>query len=1087
MTIGEWTEVRDLLDRFDACGNDMECYAIRNQLDAIRHRHAARAHMHDQTCSQMAPPEVMRFAGHGVAKDACQQSSAFALTASQMFIKHYMREHNGLLLYHKVGSGKTCTSISVVEDHIKYNMMHRPALVITPKSLKSNFRRQLFDATRGIDKQCTGSRYPSMVPDSAGMTPEALQKRVDKLLSMYYEVMSVEEFGILIRSIVRSVKERVRKDDERTAKVAKEIRKIMSDRIIIIDEVHNLKMDGEESSKIVPPLLQLAVRHAQNCKLILLSATPMFDEPQEIVFLLNLLLDNDRMPLIDLSKAFNGRVMTKHGRDVISRVARAYVSHVRGDNPWTFPLRLYPRIGQRPRVLVPARYPSVDIFGNPIKKDEQLDDELICLVPSDMSKRQDSVYRYIMSRPGKTKLREVDDEQTSRMSHSSLMEVSNIVFPANDDISVDPKKCIGAVGLNACFTRSGGKRNKTFAYSQQVRKKHGEFLDEQYLPLYAPKLATIIQAIKSSRGVVYVYSRFLSSGLIPLALALEHAGFSRLRGGQLLSSRGKGGAFLVNGRPATYIILSGDASLSPSVDQDVERAKQDANSDGEIVKVILSSSVGTEGIDFRFIREVHLLDPWYNMSRMDQTLGRAARQCSHAMLPISRRNVTIYHHVNMLSRSKMESIDFRVYRIAASKGRAIKMVADVLRENSVDCSLNISTMYFDRSRIQFKVDVETSQGFLIRGHVMGDGPQDRVWCACKLQPPDASKTTMTTDLTFFMDNMPRYVACIHGIFEKRANCSFDEIQSECMAVLGNSFDKQTLLVAVQHMVHHRVPVRGRKSQQGHVLYVGGEYVFQPESDSDELTPMDERGRPHTDPLIRLPAEEDMLRAQMDDMDVNVMFTDVHNKVQALRSQLHFNRAGLETLQPFIMDYIIDRLQTHEMQLIIGSLARELSTKPLLSKFKMEVLHSLRRARCLLGEWPKIRYYFDACQRSFYHVLPTGECFPVSPSQQHEVNAMVRELQLQNPFPTSYVGFLHPNRGGSFDFKLMSGHKSQGFVCSQTSTLNSRALQKQVMNMDASAMNPSLKYVKTDMCAIYEVVLRSRGDGFFARHLQASAR
>jgi hypothetical protein len=1029
----------------------------------------------------------MRFAGHGVAKDACQQSSAFALTASQMFIKHYMREHNGLLLFHNVGSGKTCTSISVVEDHIKHDVLHRPALVITPKNLKSNFRRQLFDATRGVEKQCTGDRYPNMVPDGAGMTPDALQKRVDKLLNMYYEVVSVEEFGILIRSIVRSVEDRVRSADERTAKVAKEIRKIMSDRIIIIDEVHNLKMDDEESSKIVPPLLQLAIRHAQNCKLLLLSATPMFDEPQEIVFLLNLLLDNDRMPLIDMSKAFDGRAMTKHGRDIISRVARAYVSHVRGDNPWTFPLRLYPRIGQqRPRVLVPSRYPSMDIFGNPIKKGEQLDDEIICLVPSDMSRLQDGVYQHVLSRAGKSKPQEVDEpeaeQQKSKMSHSTLMEVSNIVFPANDDMSIDAQRCIGATGLNACFTRSGGKRNRSFAYLQHVRKKHGEFLDEQYLPLYAPKIATIIQAIKSSRGVVYVYSRFLSSGLIPLALALEHAGFSRLRGGQLLSSSHgkKNNPFLVNGRPATYVILSGDAGLSPSMDQDVASAKQDANSDGEIVKVILSSSVGTEGIDFRFIREVHLLDPWYNMSRMDQTLGRAARQCSHAMLPISRRNVTIYHHVNMLSRSKTESIDFRVYRIAAGKARAIKMVANLLRENSVDCSLNLPTLYFDRSRIQFKVDVETSQGFLIRGHVMGDTPQDRVQCACKLAAP---KTDPATDLTFFMDNMPRYISCIHGLFDKRANCSFDEIQSECRAALGDSFDNHTLLVAVQHMVLHRVPVRGRKGQHGHVMYVGGEYVFQPESDSDELTPMDERGRPHVDPSIRLAAEEDMLRAQMDDMDVNVMFTDLHNKVQAMRSQLHFNRAGTETLQSFLLDYVIDRLQTHEMQLIIGSLARELSTKPLLSKFKMEALHSLRRARCLLGEWPTIRYYFDACQRSFYNVLPTGECFPVSPSQQQEVNAMVREL---HPFPKTYVGFLQPNRGGSFDFKIMSGHKSHGFVCSQTSSLNSRALQKQVLEMDASAMNPSMKYVKTAMCAIYEIVLRSRGDSFFARHLQASS-
>ncbi len=58
-----------------------------------------------------------------------------------------------------------------------------------------------------------------------------------------------------------------------------------------------------------------------------------------------------------------------------------------------------------------------------------------------------------------------------------------------------------------------------------------------------------------------------------------------------------------------------------------------ANKDGKIVKVILGSSAAAEGINFKNIRYVHIMEPYWNAARIKQTVARARRNNSHADLP----------------------------------------------------------------------------------------------------------------------------------------------------------------------------------------------------------------------------------------------------------------------------------------------------------------------------------------------------------------------------------------------------------------------------------------------------------------------
>jgi hypothetical protein len=154
-------------------------------------------------------------------------------------------------------------------------------------------------------------------------------------------------------------------------------------------------------------------------------------------------------------------------------------------------------------------------------------------------------------------------------------------------------------------------------------------------------------------GVILVYSQYIDSGLIPVALALEELGFTRY--GQNVKPLFKNKPTEIvdvktmkpptdkkNFIPARYSIITGDPRLSPNNDFEVKGSTGEDNKDGNKVKVILISKAGSEGIDLKFIRQVHILEPWYNMNRIEQIIGRAVRNFSHKELPFDKRNVEIF-------------------------------------------------------------------------------------------------------------------------------------------------------------------------------------------------------------------------------------------------------------------------------------------------------------------------------------------------------------------------------------------------------------------------------------------------------------
>ena len=160
--------------------------------------------------------------------------------------------------------------------------------------------------------------------------------------------------------------------------------------------------------------------------------------------------------------------------------------------------------------------------------------------------------------------------------------------------------------------------------------------------------------------------------------------------------------------------------LSPDNKQELLAAASDDNSYGSRVKVVIISQAGSEGLDFKNIRQVHLLEPWYNRSRLEQVIGRAIRNCSHKKLPLEERNVMIYQHVSILESSPdEETADLLTYRRSEHKEIKISKIKRLLKENSIDCNLHyLQTIFADMDE---KIDLRLSNGKSITYDV-GDKP-----------------------------------------------------------------------------------------------------------------------------------------------------------------------------------------------------------------------------------------------------------------------------------------------------------------------------------------------------------------------------
>ena len=1024
-------------------------------------------------------------------------ASDFRLTKNQVFLKNFMSPftpYNGLLLFHGVGTGKSCGAISIAEQFIDF--FDKKILVLMPTNLKDNFRKQIFDINKV--NQCTGKRYLEQVPDRDSLTKQVIERRVNRVINDRYQFMGFLEFANYVGKIEQSVR------DKNEGKIALKIQEVFSNRVIIIDEVHNVR-DNEDTGKIVPPKLMRMLKYAQNTKLILLTATPMFNEASEIIWLLNMLLANDKRPLLNHEDLFDKEgLLTDHGSMLLSNACKGYVSYMRGENPFSFPIRLLPSINDDKNLI--KEFPSKDIKGKKIPQKQRLKN--LEIIGSAMGNYQRKLYESAESNVSEDVEDDddngEDEKQNKKMSTSVLVQTSNIVYPSLFK-NAPLRQCYGSDGFNNCFDESKEGKSYKVKYKKDVSALHGEFLRADMIEKFAPKLKRIIDYIMNSDGIIYVYSFYLKSGIIPLAIALEHMGFAKYNGHNILSSTSKVKPFMINGKQATYSLLTPKKEMTPDFDGEIEAIKSEANKNGEMIKVILGSSVTSEGIDFKRIREIHLLEPWFHLNKVEQIVGRGARNCSHIDLDPSKRNVTVYHHAAYIEGRENETIDLRIYRIAENKQSNIDQVEQLLKENAIDCHFNKHAIHFDPKYLKMKIDMMTSQKKKLKDYVIGDKKSQDYKCIADIKEGNVKIDGSTFQESFYHDEIELYAKYVKKLFEKKHGYSLEEIEIELNKTYS-SIDSDVLKFTLEYMLNTKYEIMQNDSK-GYMIYRGNRYLFQPLDINDTRITNNQRATYSKMLLkrIKIDAKLDDIENQKrskkkktpikqrdDDNDYDNDDTD--NATLSLQSFENHMKETIDRdfgitpeivdrLFSQIVDYTIDRLS--ESQLLSLCFDVMVNKNDAKSDLYKHVSRSLSEGHILVDKaW--VRNLFS----NEVYVLNEGktELKKASPKQLTTFNGLSNSKVEPKVRFRELKGFIEQKDDHgitTFKFKYIdpSKAKSEGSVCDKDSKMYIDTLKQNIKHVESEIGLTNKK--KPILCNIYELILRSLKPQVFARPYEAS--
>ena len=274
----------------------------------------------------------------------------------------------------------------------------------------------------------------------------------------------------------------------------------------------------------------------------------------------------------------------------------------------------------------------------------------------------------------------------------------------------------------------------------KLKENSNEFLTPEALETYSPKFLTLLENIKDPdyKGLHLVYSQFRTlEGIGIFSLVLSKNGFTRFK-----IKKNSLDAWEIDikeedlGKP-TYALYTGTESAEekeiirniyngswdyiPTNIANSLRKIANNNNMGEIIKVLMITSSGSEGINLRNTRYVHIIEPYWHPVRMEQVIGRARRICSHKDLPPELQTVEVFVYLMVFSAEQLKSDDSielknkdlskgnpkvpvtsdqLLFEISTIKENVSNQLTKIIKETSFDCNLyphgneNISCLNF---------------------------------------------------------------------------------------------------------------------------------------------------------------------------------------------------------------------------------------------------------------------------------------------------------------------------------------------------------------------------------------------------------
>ena len=187
------------------------------------------------------------------------RNTDFELAPHQMFVRNFLSlqsPFNSILLFHDLGTGKTCSAISIAEEMRDYNNQinnNKKIIIVASPNVQDNFKVQLFNennlelvGNKWNIKGCTGTKLLNEVnpTNDSDISKDKIIKLVNRIISNNYIFVGYTKFANKIKSLLGDDAE----EDE--SKKTQRIRKYFDDTLVIIDEAHNIRIGTQGNDEI---------------------------------------------------------------------------------------------------------------------------------------------------------------------------------------------------------------------------------------------------------------------------------------------------------------------------------------------------------------------------------------------------------------------------------------------------------------------------------------------------------------------------------------------------------------------------------------------------------------------------------------------------------------------------------------------------------------------------------------------------------------------------------------------------------------------------------------------------------------------
>lgn len=625
-------------------------------------------------------PDIIRKEGD----DPCDEKRPEGLTLYQEFIGQflsYQSPFRDLLIYHGVGAGKTYTAINVYNILFNYTPKWNIFLLI-PASLHDD---------------------PWLKDIKKYMSKENYDKRFANIIFIHYDSPFAD----------RDFLEKVKKAD--TSKGS----------IFIIDEAHrfinnvynNISSKKGKRAQVIYDYIQQEKKENNNTRILLLSATPAVNNPFEFALIFNLLRP-DIFPSSEsifeqiFISSTNFASLNENTKNMFQRRILGLVTYYIGSTPDKFAKK---KIHYIPIVMNKEYEKIYNYFEEIEAKKEKLRLKMRKGKIGDSIGTYSSYTRQACNfifptiseqvngekrpRPGAFKIKETDaiilEEGKNKDKHNQLVkskvEVIKYLNAVKQYISLfkeylnkhaEKDKKAGQT-LDNDIENFHKKYNGSFTNFLTKAKKSSLF---EAMNNCSPKFMRIIFNILKTKGTVMIYSNYVAmEGLELFKIYLRHFHFIDIDADKEFNKNNLDNNKKLSKDGLRYCEFHGN------IEKEVRKINKDIfnkseNKYGKFCKIIMISPAGAEGITLSNVRQVHIMEPYWNEVRIEQVIGRAVRFCQHKDLPMEERKVDIFRYKMIRANGKVTT-DEKLEDISRRKNNLLESFKDAVKEVAIDCEL----------------------------------------------------------------------------------------------------------------------------------------------------------------------------------------------------------------------------------------------------------------------------------------------------------------------------------------------------------------------------------------------------------------